>query len=63
MELFPGGGVVRASLFACTPSTVTPPPDAADAAPCGVDNAISAARLIRTADGSPLVIPCDAGSL
>lgn len=53
------GGAV---LTACpsTPAPVTPLPDA-DAA-CVVDERIDQARLIRTADGSPLVIHCQDGA-
>ena len=69
-----GGGVVRLfgvlvvgswwatfALAGCpsTPAPVAPLPDA-DAA-CVVDQRITDARLIRTADGSPLAIPCEAG--
>jgi hypothetical protein len=40
------------------PSPVTPPPDAADASPCDVDDAINAGRLIRQPDGAALYIVC-----
>ena len=51
-------------LNCCTPSpqpVVPIVPDAAPDAGCGTIDKINAARLIRTADGSALYIPCDAG--
>jgi hypothetical protein len=54
---------VAGACSACTPPAPSPPfaPEAGDASPCAVDEAITAARLIRTADGSALVIHCPDG--
>jgi hypothetical protein len=58
------GVVVRraALILACaschvSPSPVVPAPDASDASTCAVDQRITKARLIRTIDGTPLVLP------
>lgn len=61
------GAVLAAILYlsACTPPPPAPVlPDATgDASPCQVNEAINAARLIRTANGAPLVLPgCDGGA-
>lgn len=46
----------------CTPAPVPPVvPDAMSDAGCFVIDKINAARLIRSADGSALWIPCEAG--
>ena len=56
------------ALARCTPtpspSVVTPSPDGnLSLPPCAAINEIDNGRLIRTADGSALYKPCDAGTL
>lgn len=55
-----GAALLAAVACGCNPAPVVPVViEAGDAAPCGVDEAITANRMIRTDGGAPLVLaPC-----
>jgi hypothetical protein len=57
------GLVVLVLLGACQPAQSAPVvPDAPADGACGTYAAITASRLVRNPDGTPLVILCDAGA-
>ena len=57
-----GVGIIGRVALGCNQLAGPVAPDAPYDGGCALDQAISSARLIRTADGSALVIPCpDAG--
>ena len=47
------------ALACCTPPAGTPVlPDAPDGGPCGVDQALTRERMIRTDTGAAAIVPC-----
>jgi hypothetical protein len=48
------------ALACCTPPAGAPPvlPDASDGGPCGVDQALTRERMIRTDTGAAAIVPC-----
>ena len=53
-------GTLVGTLACCTPPAGTPPvlPDASDGGPCGVDQALTRERMIRTYTGAAAIVPC-----